>query len=156
MSAATPILSANSPEFFSRYSSVILPEGAAPAGTETPASPERAEQFINRQNLPIDPKAGHVYQDTNGALLAYGNDFTARMDAAQKYVLANREAVLWVQAPEPYVGADGAARPFVQEVRYNPGLLGVGGRVVVDTPQGEPAAERTGLVNPDTFIRQLD
>jgi hypothetical protein len=128
----------------------------APATSETlPPAPtiEHMEEFINKNKLPIDPLQGHVFQDPSGAMLAYGNDFDARFNAAQEYVKANHDAVVWVQAEKP-VFYENEWRPWVFQVKYSG--FGPFGSVQAIMPTGLPEVSHIGAIKPDTFIKQLD
>ncbi|MFA6502804.1 MAG: hypothetical protein WCT45_00930 [Candidatus Paceibacterota bacterium] len=118
-----------------------------------PMRPEYTEAFVNQNKLPIDPLQGHVFQDADGAVLSYGNDFNARFNAAQEYVKANHDAVVWVQAEKP-VFYDGDWRPWVFQVKYSG--WGPFGSVQAILPSGLPSLEQIGRISPDRFTEQLD
>lgn len=126
----------------------------APAISEaSPPAPtiEHMKEFINQNKLPIDPLHGHIFQDTTGAIIAYGNDFNARFDAAQDFAKANPNTSVWVQAKEP-VFYEGAWRPWVFEVKY--GGLWRGMQIL--GADGPTTPSQIGGINPDAFIKQLD
>lgn len=123
---------------------------------EQPASPpalslEHTAPFINAHDLSIDPAGGHVFQDTSGAVLAYGNDYSAQFAAAEEYVKAHHDAVVWVQAEKPVFYED-AWRPWVFPVKYGGWWRGVYALL----PSGPPEASQIGGIDPETFIKQLD
>jgi hypothetical protein len=125
-----------------------------PATSETlPSAPtiEHMEEFINQNKLPIDPLQGHVFQDKSGALLAYGNDFGARFDAAQEFARANPNTSVWVQAEKP-VFYEGAWRPWVFEVKYGGWWRGM----QILGADGPTVPSQIGGIDPNTFIKQLD
>jgi len=114
---------------------------------------EHAQEFINQNNLPIDPLRGHIFQDQNGSILSYGNDFDARFNAAQEYVQSNRDTAVWVQAEKP-VFYENEWRPWVFQIKYS-GFWPFGSVQAV-IPSGLPDLSQIGNVNPDTFIKQVD
>lgn len=136
------------------YEPPVSPEHLAPA-SESVAPPvpaiEHMKEFLNQSKLPIDPLHGHVFQTTNGTMLAYGNAFDTRFNAAQEYVNAHHDAVVWVQAEKP-VFYNGAWRPWVFEVRH--GGFWRGAQAII--PSGLPEPSHIGGINPDTFVKQLD
>lgn len=123
---------------------------------EQPGSPpalslEHTAPFINNHNLSIDPAGGHVFEDTSGAVLAYGNDYSAQFTAAEEYVKAHHNAVVWVQAEKP-VFYEGAWHPWVFPVKYGGWWRGVYALL----PSGPPEPSQIGGIDPETFIKQLD
>jgi hypothetical protein len=137
-------------------STVPATESASETIVPSPDSPpplpvEHTKEFLNKNNIVINPLEGHVYQDGSGAALAYGNDFAARFNAAQEFARANPEMSVWVQAEKP-VFYEGAWRPWVMEVRYGGFFRGVH----VLNPDGPPDASHIGAVLPETFINRLD
>lgn len=126
-----------------------------PAEQLSQALVEHTKEFINAHNVPIDPLHGHVFQDSSGAALAYGNDFNARLDAAQEFAKANPDTSVWLQAEKP-VFYEGAWRPWVIEVRSSTGWFGLGRSVQILSPDGPPDPSHIGAINPENFIKQLD
>lgn len=125
-----------------------------PATSETlPPAPtiEHTEAFINKNELPIDPLQGHVFQDKSGALLAYGNDFNARFNAAQEFAKTKPGTSVWVQAEKP-VFYEGAWRPWVFEVKYGGWWRGM----QILGADGPTVPSQIGGIDPNTFIKQLD
>ncbi|MHB0865497.1 MAG: hypothetical protein ACYC1Y_01150 [Minisyncoccota bacterium] len=132
-------------------------EHAAPTpetATHAPSvSVEHAASFVNNNGVPIDPTQGHVFQDVTGVMQAYGNDFAARFDAAQEFVKAHHNAVVWVQSEKP-VFFENQWRPWVFQVRFSG--FGPFGSVQAILPTGLPDASQIGAIDPETFIKQLD
>ena len=112
---------------------------------------EHSEKFTNVNNLPIDPLHGHVFQTSDGSVVAYGNDFSSRFDAAETFAKADPGTSVWVQAEKP-VFYDGAWRPWLLEVKYGGWWRGIH----VSNGDGPSDPSQIGAVNPDTFIKQLD
>lgn len=113
-------------------------------------SPEQVLSFTNRNGLSIDLAAGHVFEDSTGAFLAYGKDYSAQFVAAENYVKTHHDAVVWVQAEKP-VFYKGSWRPWVFPVKYGGWLRGV----YVLFPAGEPDPSQIGSINPETFVKQV-
>ncbi len=132
------------------------PAPDAPIAPDAPPTPmiEHAQEFINSNKLSIDPLHGHVFTDSSGAALAYGNDFPARFDAAQEFVKAHHDAVVWVQA-EKTVFMDNEWRPWVFQVKYS-GFGPFGSVQAIIPADGMPNPSQIGAINPDSFIQQLD
>ncbi len=112
---------------------------------------EQTKEFINVHTVPIDPLQGHIFQDDNGIVLAYGNEFAARFDAAQEFAKANPGTSVWVQAEKP-VFYNGAWRPWVHEIRYGGFFRGI----QILNPDGPADLSQIGAIKPETFIKQLD
>ncbi|MDE2021373.1 MAG: hypothetical protein KGI71_00370 [Patescibacteria group bacterium] len=138
-----------------------LPENAPSAtehaipNPEVPPPPavamEHTSPFINHNALSVDPTHEHIFQDTNGALLAYGNDHDAQFRAAQEYVKTHHDAIIWVQAGKP-VFYNGEWKPWVYSVQYGGWWRGVYALI----PTEAPDPSQIGGINPETFIKQLD
>lgn len=113
-----------------------------PPGAENyPAAP-----FTNGFNVPIDPGAPGIYAGPNGAPMAFGGDMAARTAAAEAYLSATGEPVVYIEAPEPIV-SQGVPRPWVWEMRPRPWWRG--GPHVVRNPQN------IGRIDPNHFTRRL-
>ncbi|MHB1163105.1 MAG: hypothetical protein ACYCZZ_01055 [Minisyncoccota bacterium] len=122
--------------------------------THSPSvSVEHAAQFVNNNGVSIDPTQGHIFQDVTGINQAYGNDFAERFDAAQEFVKAHHDAVVWVQSEKP-VFFENQWRPWVFQVRFSG--FGPFGSVQAILPTGLPDASQIGAIDPETFIKQLD
>jgi hypothetical protein len=118
---------------------------------EPPVQFEHVKEFINPNKVPINPLQGHVFVDSSGAVLAYGNDYAARFNAAQDFAKANPNTSVWVQAEKP-VFYEESWRPWVFEVKYGGFWRGM----QVLGANGPPDPSSIGGINPDTFIKQLD
>lgn len=125
---------------------------APAAGAAQAPMVEHLKEFVNKNNVPVDPLRGHVFADSSGAALAYGNDFAARLDAAQVFAKANPDTSVWVQA-EKLVLVDGVLRPYVFEVKYT-GLVFKSMQII--SPDAPVDAAHIGAVDPNTFTKPLD
>lgn len=131
--------------------------GAAVEHSNAPSNKDipmvvHTEKFINSNNISIDPLHGHIFEGKGGAIYAYGNSFSERLDAAQEYAKSHPGASVWVQADKPVL-FEGALRPYVLEVKYE-GFWKGGMQILgVDGPM-DPS--RIGGVDPKEFTKQLD
>lgn len=152
-SAKKPAVDLTSAQDATTSSANVAPPDAvdtAPSAL-TPAA-EHVKEFINPNKVPIDPLHGHVFGDSNGAALAYGNDFDARFNAAQNFAKDSPNTSVWVQAEKPFLDAEGVLRPYVFEVKYGGWFRGM--QILgADGPIDE---YHVGAIKPDTFIKQLD
>lgn len=123
----------------------------SPMSIEAPPtlSIEHTTSFTNINQLQIDPTVPHIFQDANGSVYTYGNNFASRFTAAQEFVRANHGATVWVQAEKP-VFHEGAWRPWAFSVRS-----GWFGRIVTDIPIGKPDVSHIGAINPNLFTKSL-
>ncbi len=119
--------------------------------SEAPAAhPEVPTSFVNKNNLLIDPAHEHIFQDADGALLAYGGTYDAQFNVAQEYVQAHHDAVVWVQAEKP-ISYKGEEKPWVFPVRYGGALRGVYALI----PVGPPDPSHIGNIDSEAFVKQL-
>ena len=114
------------------------------------AHPEAPASFVNKNDLLIDPAHEHIFQDADGALLAYGGTYDAQFNAAQEYVQAHHDAVVWVQAEKP-ISYKGEEKPWVFPVRYGGALRGVYALI----PAGPPDPSQIGNIDSEAFVKQL-
>jgi len=114
-------------------------------------APEHVKEYVNPNKISVDPLKGHVFQDPGGAVLAYGNDYDERFIAARDFAMAHPNTSVWVQANKPVL-YEGVLRPWVHELKYGGWWSGMHG----DNPDGPATVAHIGVVNPDTFIKQLD
>lgn len=122
-----------------------------PKRSEAPAAhPEAPASFVNKNNLLIDPAHEHIFQDADGALLAYGGTYDAQFNAAQEYVQAHHDAVVWVQAEKP-ISYKGEEKSWVFPVRYGGALRGVYALI----PAGPPDPSQIGNIDSEAFVKQL-
>jgi len=131
-----------------------LPPSAEPAtpnrGVPMPEAPQKGETFVNHIGLQIDRSQGHIFADSGGNVYAFGDDFEKRLAAANAYVRAHHEAIVYVQAAE---STD--SKPWVFEVIYKSGIFG-GAPASILPLKGEPDAHQFGLISAESFTRQLD
>lgn len=126
---------------------------SAPLGEPPPVPIEFTAPFANQAGVQIDPTHAHVFADTNGALLSYGNDYGERLALAQEYVAAHHDAAVWVQA-EKTVSYDGAWHPWAFEVTYADG--GAGAHVAFPENGVPGPGQMIGHVEPQTFVKPVE
>lgn len=114
---------------------------------------EYSKEFINSNKISIDPLHGHIFQDKSGAIYAYGNAFSDRINAAQEFVKSHRDSVVWVQSEKPVL-YNGELRPWALEVKYS-GWGPLGSVQVVMPADGVPESQ-IGGIDPNKFTKQLD
>ncbi|HUY62809.1 MAG TPA: hypothetical protein VMV50_03440 [Candidatus Paceibacterota bacterium] len=124
----------------------------AAIGPPPPVPAEHAQAFVNRFGVSIDPTQAHVFQDSNGAVLSYGNDYAARLAAAEEFVRAHHDATVWMQAEKP-VFHGGAWHPWVFAVKYAGFFRGV---QPVLPPDGMPTPDHIGYIDPTAFSKELN
>lgn len=124
------------------------------ASNPPPLPVEHPDNFINANNLAINPSEGHIYQDGNGAMLAYGNSFEQRLAVAQEFAKNTPGASIWVQAEKPML-VSGEWHPWVFEVK-NSNIGGFFNSAQIMMPLGEPDPKQIGAIIPDTFMRRVD
>ncbi len=118
--------------------------------SEAPSTPVKYESaFTNSSGTFVDPTQGSVYEDARGTLMAYGNDYSARLAAAREYVAANRGATVYLQS-QKLIPIEGEWMPAVVEVRHGGFLRGI---EVIEPKPGE--LEKVGEINPNTFTNQI-
>ena len=113
--------------------------------------PESPSSFVNKNNLLINPAHVHIFQDADGAFLAYGGTYDAQFNAAQEYVQAHHAATVWVQAARP-ISYKGERKSWVFPVRYSGGWRGVQALI----PVGPPDPSQIGSIDPEAFTKQLE
>jgi hypothetical protein len=144
-------------------SDFINPEQAT-STQSTPETPvlenppaEHLREFVNANNISVDPLHGHIFESTGGKVFAYGNDFSARYDTALDYAIAHPNTSVFVQAEKPALDlATGKLNLWVHEIKYEKGLFGIGGGIKILNPIGPTSPDQIISVNPDTFTKQLD
>ena len=90
---------------------------------------------------------GGVYAHSNGSLLAYGNEYGTRLGAAERYARAHKGVAVWLQAKD-MTEYQGQRQPQVMSVTYRGFFRGM------DISQPTPG-EQIGVINPETFTRQV-
>ncbi|MFZ2500474.1 MAG: hypothetical protein WAW90_00600, partial [Minisyncoccia bacterium] len=123
----------------------------APVGEHVDPTVVQTKEFTIESGLTIDPRAGHLFEDSEGKILAYGNNFEHRFNAAQDYARANPGTSVWVQAAEPYSsGFFKKLSPWMFEVKFDEkeGLMPI--------PVAPTYENMFGIPDPNTFTKQLD
>jgi hypothetical protein len=120
--------------------SIPKPESTNPSSIQL----EYSQPFINKLGLPVDPTHIHVFQDNEGKIIVYGNNYELRSDTALAYAQSHPDTIIWVQSDIPSK-PDSTWRPSVFGVRYDSASGATESRTVA-----------VGLINPDTFNKQLN
>jgi curved DNA-binding protein CbpA len=142
---------------------VVAPEAAfdvAPSSSPVPVaeavvSPPSFEHetvFNNHNGVEVDPAGGAVFVDSNGAVIAYGNDYANRLTAAEAYARAHKGVSVWVQAEYP-IEVGGTWHQWAFPVTYRGMFRGLD--IGLPAAGEAPPPSQMGTVNPETFMKKL-
>ncbi len=125
--------------------------GVAPEISVEKSVPELSKEFVNDYKVTVNPLESHVYEDKEGTVVVFGDDFGKRFLGAQEYVKANPGKSVWIQAEKPVL-QDGVLRPWVMEIKK--GWMPWSGIEIVN-PTGPSNPSQIGAIRPENFTKLL-